>query len=253
MLESGKLDVLCLQLWNKLPELDNPLKKDVKKLLDTTKKSLATNSRISNEKILEQIFELRFKAVKWFLDAGDFDFALMFDKIYPEFEEYKTHPKFSILAENILFALRSNKRVMESFINSEAISEETLRDSFEHTSSLTLNQFIASLSMSIPDENFIQNMLDWAKASLEIEFVVFAAMLIFKKSIVVSRKKINDLSLLAANAAQTYIACSMDLRYLKQSNQCPSSGSKLSSSFIKEQTEFSELGFSDYAERLSNE
>jgi hypothetical protein len=110
-------DVLCFELRNHSSQLDNPLKKDLNKLLSNIKDIITSGKKIKpslNTLLLSQIFNFRVKAIKWLLEDSAFNLTEILDEVYPQFEELKQNPKMEVLAENILFALRCNRKVVDS-------------------------------------------------------------------------------------------------------------------------------------------
>ncbi|MFH1003976.1 MAG: hypothetical protein V1781_00515 [Bacteroidota bacterium] len=85
-------DVICLELKNHSSQLDNPLKKDLNKLLADINDIITSGKKIKpslDTLLLSQIFNLRIKAIKWLLEDGGFNLSEMLDEVYPQFEELK--------------------------------------------------------------------------------------------------------------------------------------------------------------------
>jgi hypothetical protein len=201
-------DLICYQLRNNLySQLDNPLKKDINKLSKEITNILNSNKKIQSQsvEILAQLFNLRVKAIKWLSQDDNFNYLEMLSEVSSQIEVIGENKKLLILKENILFALRCNKRVIESLLSAGEQSENPNID-FSQLPDINYQQFLASLAFAIPDEEAVQKIADWTNASLHIEFVMLAADIISEEKIKVSEKSINELSFLIADAAQEYSA-----------------------------------------------
>ena len=109
-------DVICFQLRNNLyAQLKNPLKKDLNCLSTHIKKLIISGEKIKAQPVdmLSQVFNLRIKALKWLAADTNVDYLEMFNDIFPQIEELRADKKLEVLTDNILFALRCNKRVVE--------------------------------------------------------------------------------------------------------------------------------------------
>jgi hypothetical protein len=110
-------DVLCFQLRNNLySHLGNSLKKDLNRLSADIKLIITSENDISIQStlILSQVFNLRIKAIKWLTKDMNFDYMEKLKEILPQIEELRANKKLEILIDNLLFALRCKKRVIES-------------------------------------------------------------------------------------------------------------------------------------------
>ena len=218
MLATAKnIDVFCLQLKNHFGELNHPLQRDVTQLLNSIKTLVTASGPIemSVMSALPEIFNLRIKGIKWLLEEGEFDLSGMLDEVYPQIEKLKNHPHLEILAENILFALRCNQRVVNKLTALDGFSEENISNSLSQLPSITYDQFVAALAFSIPDQDGAQKFLDWMSTSLCIEFVAIAAVTIAEEKMKVSLENINELAFIISDAAQDYIALATELGLFK--------------------------------------
>lgn len=250
-------DVICFQLRNNLyAQLQNPLKKDLNCLSTDIKKLIISGEKIKAQPVdmLSQVFNLRIKALKWLSADTNVDYLEMFNDIFPQIEELRADKKLEVLTDNILFALRCNKRVVESIIKASEFSPDTFTSKLSQLPDITYPQFIASLAFANLDDETTQKIVDWTNASLHIEFVLVAADIIKNEKLKISDKTINELAFLIANAAQEYAALATELGILKSlSTRKSFSNVSFDSSFIKEQKQFANTGLNDFAANLLNE
>ncbi len=249
-------DLICYQLRNNFySQLDNPLKKDIDKLSRKITNILKSGKKIQSLSvdILAQIFNLRVKAIKWLSQDNKFNYLEMLSEVSNKIEEIGENKKMEILKDNILFALRCNRRVIESLFSAGEQSE-SLNIDFTQLPDISYQQFLASLALAIPDDETAQKIADWTNASLHIEFVMLAADIIKDEKIKVSDKTINELSFLVADAAQEYFALATEFGILKtKANQQSFSNQPFDKSFVKEQKTFADIGIEDLALNFTNE
>jgi len=248
-------DLICYQLKNSLySQLDNPLKKDIDKLSKEITNILNSGKKIQSQSvdILAQIFNLRVKAIKWLSQDNNFNYLEMLSEVSNQIEEIGENKKMQILKDNILFALRCNRRVIESLFSAGEQSE-SLNIDFTQLPDISYQQFLASLAFAIPDDETAQKIADWTNASLHIEFVMLAADIIKDEKIKVSDKTINELSFLVADAAQEYSALATEFGILKtKANQQSFSNQPFDKSFVKEQKTLADIGIEDIALNFTN-
>ena len=249
-------DLICYQLRNNFySQLDNPLKKDIDKLSRKITNILKSGKKIQSLSvdILAQIFNLRVRAIKWLSQDNKFNYLEMLSEVSNKIEEIGENKKMEILKDNILFALRCNRRVIESLFSAGEQSE-SLNIDFTQLPDISYQQFLASLALAIPDDETAQKIADWTNASLHIEFVMLAADIIKDEKIKVSDKTINELSFLVADAAQEYFALATEFGILKtKANQQSFSNQPFDKSFVKEQKTLADIGIEDLALNFTNE
>ncbi len=248
-------DLICYQLRNNLySQLDNSLKKDIDKLSKEITNILNSSKKIQSQSVdvLAQLFNLRVKAIKWLSQDNNFNYLEMLSEVTSQIEEIGENRKMEILKDNILFALRCNRRVIESLFNSGGQSEN-LNIDFNQLPDINYQQFLASLAFAIPDDETAQKIADWTNASLHIEFVMLAADIIRDEKIKVSDSSINELSFLVADAAQEYSALATEFGILKtKANQQSFSNQPFDKSFVKEQKTLADIGIEDFASNFTN-
>ena|ERR1035437_3151444 len=248
-------DVICLELRNHIPQLESPLKKDLNKLLTDIKGIITSDKKIkpSIDAILNQIFNLRIKAIKWLLEEDELNLLDMLDEVYPQLEELKKNPKLEVLVENILFALRCNRRVVDALVVTADFSKENLEINAPQLPTVTYEQFIAAIALGVPDDVAAQKIIDWTNSSLYIEFVTVAAAIIHEEQLKVSDKAIKELAFIIADAAQEYSALATELGILKpRSTKQSFSQISFDTDFVKEQKSMADLGLDDYSKNLVN-
>ncbi len=249
-------DVICFQLRNNLySQLESPLKKELNRLSMDIKTLITSGIKIQGQSIvmLSQIFNLRIKAIKWLGADSNFDYLNMFEDIFPQVEELKTNKKLEVLTENLLFALRCNQRVVEAIIGTNEFSQDTFSNSLSKFPEINYEQYIASLAFAIPDDDMVQKIVNWTNASLHIEFVLVAADIIGDDNSKVSVKTINELAFLVADAAQEYIALSIELDILKSySSKHIISTLSFDKTFINENKKMADLDLGDFEKNFLN-
>ena len=243
-------NLICYQFRNNLySQLDNPLKKDIDKLSKDITNILHSGKKIQFQSvdILAQVFNLRVKAIKWLSQDCDFNYLEMLTEVSNQIEEIGENKKMEILKENILFALRCNRRIIESLFSTGEQSEN-LNIDFNQLPDISYQQLLASLAFAIPDDETAQKIVDWTNASLHIEFVMLAADIIRDEKIIVSDKSINELSFLVADAAQEYSALATEFGIIKKTaNQQSLSNQPFDKAFVNEQKKLADIGIEDFA------
>lgn len=201
--------------------------------------------------LLGSIFNLRVKAIVWLLEENELNLSDLFDEVIPQIDELKNDPKLEVLAENILFALRCNQRVIDALTKNEVLSAERISNEVSKLVPINYQQFVASIALGVPDNDVAQKIIDWANSSLYIEFVTVAASIIHQEKLKVSNKVINELAFIVADAAQEYSAIAMEVGLLKQHSVKNLSQSSFDEDFVKEQKNLSDLGLIDFANQFN--
>jgi len=241
-------DLICYQLRNNLySQLDNPLKEDIDQLSRDISNILTSGMKIQYQSldILAQLFNLRIKAIKWLSKDSNFDYFEVLSEVSNQIEEIGGNKKLEVLKENIQFALRCNKRVVESLFRAGE-HKDRLKIDFNQLPDISYQQFLASVAFAIPDDETAQKFTAWTNASLHIEFVMLAADIIRDENITVSEKTIDELSFLIADAAQEYSAFATEFGILKSRTGRPFfSNHNFDTEFINEQKAFADIGIED--------
>lgn len=254
MLGTAKnFDVICFQLRNFYPKLENPLKKDLNSLLAEIRQILVADKKIKPKvnSLLGSIFNLKVKAIVWLLHENELNFSDLLEEVIPQIDELKNDPKLEVLAENILFALRCNQRVIEALTKNDALSTDTISSEVSKLALINYEQFVTSIALGVPDNDVAQKIIDWANSSLYIEFVTVAASIIHQEKLKVPNKVINELAFIVADAAQEYSAIAMEIGLLKQHSVKNLSQNSFDQNFVQEQKELSDLGLTDFAKQLN--
>ncbi len=246
-------DVICLQMRTYVSHSKSPLKQEMGKLTSEIKLALTSGKKVkpSLDAMLSSIFNFRVKALRWLIKEGGFNPQEIIDEVYPQLEELKGNPKLTILAENILFALRCNKRFLDSVISSTKNNEGNFELNISQLPDINYEQFITSIAMGVPDDITTQKIIDIMHSSLYIEFIILSAVIINEDKISVTDEVIDELAFLIADAAQEYSAIATELGIFKTHfpNNLSHSGS-VDQSFKEEQQHLSELGLSDFIENF---
>jgi hypothetical protein len=257
MITAGRnQELICYQLRNNLYlQLDNPLKKDIDQLSKKIKEILATGKKIGklSTALLGDIFNLRIKAAKWLANNNKLDYSKILNEMPSEIEKFKKNEKLEILVENILFAMRCNKRVADSVLNSsENATEVDLNLDIKEMPELTYPMFLASLA-TIPSDEVVQKMVDWTNSSLQIEFVMLATDIIHDHKLDIADNQIDELSFLVADAAQEYAALATEFGVLKRRSVTQKHLEfDLDPAFVQEQKDLADRGLDDFAKVFGN-
>src|SRR5438876_6667444 len=109
------LDVSFLCIIKNYVLLDDSLKKDLDNFLTEIKKDLILNNdiKILLNRRLGQIFMIRLKAINFFIKQG-FDIETLYEQAFPQIEQIMSVERLNILGENIMFAFRSNYKVVKN-------------------------------------------------------------------------------------------------------------------------------------------
>ena len=194
---------------------------------------------------IDAIFSFRMSSLKWLISnkitINDFDSLLEEELTY-----FKSDPKFLVLYQNVLFAIRTNIRSINSLLNpsKDLHSKEGLDFSkIEEFAETSFKQFIGSLGQ-VPD--FIAApLLDWVISSLQIEFGIISAFVIHKERLSIDVVKVNELSFFIADAAQTFGAITKELKP-KMPKKNTNIVSSFSNSFLVEQEFLAEQDIESY-------
>ena len=246
-------DIISLRLIGHMPSLDPPLKAELAKLLDAIRDILVSGRSVKPglDELLGQIFDLRLKAVKWLIREEGFDFLEVLDEAISDLQKLKTDPKLGILIENILFALRWNRRVVTALSQHPSMLSKDIQNA--EFPSVTYRQFLASILMSIPDEKVAQKIIEWTNSSMYIEFSAICVSLISENDLKVSNKIIDEVASIAANAAQLYAALAVEFGLLGTRKPKSYILPAFDEEFVQEQRLLAEEGLDDYAENLQND
>lgn len=201
--------------------------------------------------MIRDIFKLRIKALKWIIENDGLNLSEMIHEVYPQIERLKEEPKLEVLAENLLFALRINKKVVDALLRSGTLNKEDLELS---PSIITYDHFITSIALGVPDETIAQKIITWTSSSLYIEFILVASVIISDEKINPNEDVIDELAFLVADAAQEYSAVATELGVLKsRSSEKSFPQSPFDNDFINEQKQIADLGLNDFNETLNDQ
>ncbi|MBU0486558.1 MAG: hypothetical protein KKA07_15670 [Bacteroidetes bacterium] len=235
---------------NYMPHLESSLQKEISKLLTEIKSVLTASKKIKTglDALLPRIFNVRIKAIKWIIEEERFDISEMFEEVYPQMKALQENPRLEILAENIMFSLRCNKRVVDALIGTGGFSADSFAANKAQLPIITYGQLLATLAYGIPNDETAQKIIDWVNSSLYIEFVILSAVIINDEKLIVSDKSINELAFLVADAAQEYSALATELGIFKPRLHNHFSFETLpDNTFVKEQKYLADFGITDFA------
>lgn len=241
-------DVICLQMRNYLPQQEEPIKRETTRFIEGVKAVIMGEGSVKPklDKFIPQIFNYRLLALKWISQQPDIDFGHVLEQAYPSLEGLRSNSKLRLLAENTLFAVRCNSRVMQAIIGD--VNSQEFSQQLADVPVTTYEQFFGTLALSSPDQETFQTIADFSHCSLYIEFILLAAILIYEENIDISEGTINELAFLIADAAQEYSAIAALIGILPVRHQPPSvAGAPINSD---EDLLLSNLGLSDFAKNF---
>jgi hypothetical protein len=206
--------------------------------------------RPSLELLIPQLFDIRIQAIKWLSsDAGEINFTEMYEEIYEDLRPYISDGKYGILTENCLFALRSNFRVLSSVLTQVGTVEIENGIQGIKEAEISYDQLIALLKSSIPLSNEFNTLINWINSSLRVEFVIFSFAIIRDSNLEIKNEMIEELSSIVVNESHEYYSLAKTLGLISKKRNL-NNDQDLSSSFIQEQTNLSELGLDDFLKIL---
>ncbi len=162
---------------------------------------------------LDTLFDFRIAALKWLIAnkniIGTFD-----EHIENELNCLKSDSQFSVLYQNVLFAIRTNIRVVNSLIDPNM--PRSSRSSMDFADSIDIpkcsfTEFMNMISLTMPD-SISSAFIDWVISSLYIEFGIISAFIIHKEQLQISKPKTNELAAFIADSAQDFGAISKELK-----------------------------------------
>lgn len=216
--------------------LHNSLKKELTpfdQFVEGVQKILTSSKSIKSHSvfILTEVLGLRMKAIPLLSSVDSYEDII--NEITAQIEAVKSNKRLEFLIENILFAIRCNKRVFEGLL--------PLMDN-----SVSLVNTLSST------EDSERKVSEWLMSSLYVEFVMIAADVINEnKKLEVTDEKITELAFLVADEAQNYFALAKELGFLKKRSQKESVADAESDHlFVQEQKELAEIGLDDFAKNF---
>ncbi len=247
-------DFICYPLKTQyFDRLSSSLQNEVTNLFSTIEKGLMNDHDLKSFSAsqLKNLFNLRMKAIGWFLEDNHLnDLNQTIDECYDAFDSLNQNSKMVYFVENLKYALRANRRLLNSFVehahssgNSEQIETE-LRSSFLE---INYDQFITSIALGVPDEDAAQRIIDLVGASLLIEFSAISGGILIEKKIELSEEKAIQLTSVISSAGQDYSAICYELGLFSRAKSTHPQ-MQFDNDFIKEQQQLADLGLNDLLE-----
>ena len=198
---------------------------------------------------INTLFAFRMSSLKWLIEnkivIDNFDFL-----VEDGLTNFKNDPKFSILYQNVLFAIRTNIRSIDSlFKHSKEFNSKNGFDfsEMEEIQEMSFTGFLNLLTHNVPDV-ITAPLIDWVMSSLYIEFGIISSFIIDREKLTIGVERINELSFFIADAAQNFGAITKELKPQTQKKN-RHIVSPFSSSFLVEQEFLAEQDIENY---LSN-
>lgn len=226
-----------------------PLKREFNRLEGQIRSIIISGSPIKPQfdKLIPDVFNFRQKVIKWAVENQ----KMSFDQIareqneFFENEKFKLHLGLEVLHENILFATRTIKRVVEGIKSQSPVEEINLPD---HIPQITYDQFLTLLS-TLPNERFAERTFVWTNSMMLIEMVVISeGVMMDDAKLEVSDHIINTLAFIVADSAQEYTAAAMELGMVMQRvRKEPFEFGPLDEEFVRDQQYLADIGLEDFA------
>lgn len=243
-------EFVTLELYVHRKELDPIFHEQFEALFARIREDLTKGRDIdeSCDELLESLFAIRLKALIWLSKQPEFQLADIFIGVQQLVNELAEQNGLEGLSENLGFALRTVRRVMNSIISK--VPELGTKDGAEalsHLPEIDYWTYYDMLSMSIPNQELLENIMEWVDSSLELEYAILATLLLNEENLLVDQKSIDDLSILMALAAQDYGAYAVELGIMPMHISRPNEEYPIpeDSDFIKEQQLLADSGLED--------
>lgn len=246
------IDTACFYLIVNYDDLDTAIQREVDVLRENLRFTLISNQNLQKaiDESLSRIFTLRIMALKT-LSKQDKEYEDLFKEAYSYFENLLAAKKIDGIAENILFALRSNMRVSKAFF--ENIPADKVEEQIKaFPDNLTYEDFLGALTINSPSPEVTSILQDWTKSSLTIEYVIVACALVNEEKLDISSVMLDELSTIVADATHLYNAIAFESRLLKvhpfQTQNMGESEQINNTETIGEEQKLADAGLKSFAE-----
>ncbi len=234
----GNLDFVFLDLKQHSSSLDKEILKDLKKLEKLINNALNSRKKLDSELhlISPQLFSLRIKALDW-LTKGKQDINSVLDEVYPSIEQLGENPRLKKVGYHIAQSLTYNRKLVSFFSDAGVLSDKSMESvsmaNFDYSSFVIALQFMPSQISRL--------LMGIMNASLKIEFISIAAIMLSNNEIKCSDLKVLQLTTLASNTALEYIGYVNHLLTMAQTEM-----------FLEEKSEWSTLSAKAFASAYSD-
>ncbi|MBK7389477.1 MAG: hypothetical protein IPI23_10560 [Bacteroidetes bacterium] len=247
-------DFICYPLRAQyFDRLSSSLQSEVTNLFFSIEKGLMNGNDLKSFSTsqLKNLFNLRMKAIGWFLEDNHLmDLNGTIDQCYDAFDSLNQNSKMIYFVENLKYALRANRRLLNSFVepaHTLGLSERIENDLKASFLEINYDQFITSIALGVPDEDVAQRIIDLVGASLLIEFSAISAGILIEKNIDLSEEKAIQLTSIISAAGQDYSAICYELGLFNRV-KFTQPQIKFDNDFIIEQQHLADLGLNDLLE-----
>lgn len=245
-------DFICYPLKTQyFNRLDISLRSEIEKLFSDIEQGLVSTQDTKTFALsqIRNLFNLKIKAIKWFLEGNNVGaLSKTIEDCYNDFDGLIDNSKLIFFVENLKFALRSNKRLIDSFVEQVEANPINIEIELKALSlEITYDQFITSIALGVPDEETAQKIIDLVGASLLIEFSAISAGILIEKKIEISENKAMQLTSLIGNAAQEYSAVCYELGMFKR-HKSGQSVLQFDNTYVEEQQYLADLGLDELVE-----
>lgn len=249
-------DFICYPLKTQyFDRLDHELQSEVNKLFSGIEAGLTgkQNLKAFAESQVKNLFNLRMKAIGWFLEDNNLDdLSQTVEQCYDDFDSLSQNSKLVFFVENLKFALRANRRLVDSFMEhaqaeANANGIDLQNEIKTAAPKIDYEQFVTSIALGVPDEEAAQRIIDLVGASLLIEFSAMSGGILVDQKIEISEEKAIQLTSLIKDAAQNYSAICHELGLFKR-QKAGQPLMQFDHGFVEEQQFLADLGLEDLSE-----
>lgn len=235
----GNLDFVFLDLKQHSNSLDKEILKDLKKLERLITNALTSRKKLDSELhlISPQLFSLRMKALEW-LTKEKQDINSILDEVYPSIEKLGENPRLKKVGYHIAQSLSYNRKLVSFFSDAGVLDEKNLQSI--SASNFDYSSFVIALQFMPPQISRL--LMGIMNASLQIEFISIAAIMVNNNEIKCSDLKVLQLTALASNTAIEYMGYVNHLLTMAQTEM-----------FLEEKSEWNTLSTKAFASAYSDE
>ncbi len=234
----GNLDFVFLDLKQKSATLDKETSKDLKKLEKLIIKSFSSRKKLDTELdlIYPQLFSLRLKGLEYLSEEKQ-DINKALDEVYPAIEVLGKNPRLKKTGYHIAQALSYNRKLVNFFEDTGLVNEKTISSIVE--SDIDYSSYLVALKLM--PTNISKLFMGLMNASLQIEFISIASIMLNNKEFTCSDLKIAQLTSLASNTSIAYMGYVNHLITMAQAEL-----------FIDEKNEWNSVSLKAYANAYSD-
>ncbi len=235
----GNLDFVFLDLKQHSSSLDKEIFKDFKKLERLINNALTSRKKLDTDLhlISPQLFSLRIKAIDW-LSKEKQDINFVLDEVYPSIEKIGENRRLKKVGYHIAQSLTYNRKLVSFFSDAGVLSEKSMES--VSAANFAYSSFVIALQFMPPQISRL--LMGIMNASLKIEFISIAAIMVNNEEIKCSDLKVLQLTALASDTSIEYMGYVNHLLTMAQTEM-----------FLEEKSEWNTLSAKAFASAYSDE